>query len=62
MCFALEGIHLGRPWVNRRWDRKWDSKKQLEAKLLNVILQSWDLILKGARSHLKTLEKGRYRT
>ena len=45
-----------------RWDRKWDSKKQLEAKLLNVILQSWDLILKGARSHLKTLEKGRYRT
>lgn len=51
MCFALEGIQLGRPWVNRKWDRKWVPKKQLEAKLSNVILQSWDLILNGARSH-----------
>lgn len=48
ICFALEGIPLGRHWVNRRWDRKWGPKKELEAKLLNLIFAKLGLDSEGS--------------
>lgn len=33
MYFALGRIQLRGPLINRRWDRKWGPKKQLEAEL-----------------------------